>query len=557
MYHSTASMSGTEPSWMEAHFMLCEHWNQKRIKDRPWAEKVVMNWQKKRCTKRGTTNEKQEVCEVLFEFYDPRRKNKATINEVLIPEDFLTQLYEFPDNCKIQVIDLHGPSFDFVSQKMTMFLKELCVNTTGMLPSSVSYLKNTRASKRGFRMDEGSSRYNYANKAIIYTQKEGDETYKVIFRVCPHIMQSQIASAIVYCNPEGAEVFETWGDRLFKDAGAFGEALVKSEVWLTEPPRNPDGGARGRIIHPLWRQHGNVYLAYTENTADDKVLGETVAQGLEERLGLQKCAELVKRVQLLPIPPEKKKKSASAAPAAAAAAEVAPAGSAASASSSSSSSSSSHMPPDLPGAAAAAPGHGSAAYGPAAAAAAASPQPSNDAPLSAPPLTLQDRLKALVKDAKWISLGPQVGGGDRPPVSGGDFANWTRLCIAGFYNGFIGSLEKVGEAHRALMQNQLLEEGNSVVIHWPPLRKHKPHTVSERIAVKRWKQKQDSDLSIADSESEPEQQQKPPPSSTESDSDSSSDSESDYDTDGKPKQSDVVEMSSDEPEQTGGGGGRG
>uniref|UniRef100_A0A0G4HQG4 Uncharacterized protein n=1 Tax=Chromera velia CCMP2878 TaxID=1169474 RepID=A0A0G4HQG4_9ALVE len=231
---------------------------------------------------------------MIFECYDPEQ-SEAAINAVWIPEDFLTQLHRFPDNCAIQIIDLHGPSFDVVDQTLDRFLRELGHVDEGgdvMLPSSMQYLESRQATDNGFKMDLESSRYNYANRAVILTLERRDlsdgqiYTHKVIFRVCPHIMQSQIASTLVYCLPPTAAradgtPFENWGERLFATPQSFGEALIDAQGRLAARVQQP--------VLPLWRQSGRVYIAYrAENPADPQVQwdAQQIAEGLRQSLGL-------------------------------------------------------------------------------------------------------------------------------------------------------------------------------------------------------------------------------------------------------------------------------
>mmetsp|Transcript_18717 Transcript_18717/g.37850 ORF Transcript_18717/g.37850 Transcript_18717/m.37850 type:complete len:533 (-) Transcript_18717:118-1716(-) len=271
------------------------------------------------CRKRGKPEdpgpESTKVVETLFECYDvPEEFRGPGMNDVWIPEDFLSQLQKFPEDCRIQVIDLHGPSFGVVDCVLDALLKHLNVYGGGwgsMLVSSASYLESKKAEDRGYPMKSCSSRYRHANRAVIYTYqaKEQDQNgavftrdYKVIFRVCPHIMHSQIASAIIYCPAqEPGRSFEHlggWDDRLFKDAAQFGQKLREAERMLADSVQ-PDGRAEAS---PFWRRANKVFLAYHTATADpiDANLLEMAKINAE---GLFQAAELAQPVAHLAIPP--------------------------------------------------------------------------------------------------------------------------------------------------------------------------------------------------------------------------------------------------------------
>uniref|UniRef100_A0A0G4HTP1 Uncharacterized protein n=1 Tax=Chromera velia CCMP2878 TaxID=1169474 RepID=A0A0G4HTP1_9ALVE len=246
-----------------------------------------------------------DVCEVIFECYAPEVTGPG-INQVLIPEDFLTQLQSFPPECGIQVIDLHGPSFDAVDRMLDRFLQELNLHSGGganMLESSLAYLESREKIPFGYPLRSGSSRYKYANRAVIYTYQHPDNgyIYKLIFRVCPHIMQSRIASALIYCPPQtphrsDGEEFVNWEGRLFADAGSFGKALFKCQ---TELAKELQPGA-GAYIEPLWKKQGKVFFAFNVDVPMNPQF-QWDANQLKEALRVE--AGLSHPVEQLVIPP--------------------------------------------------------------------------------------------------------------------------------------------------------------------------------------------------------------------------------------------------------------
>uniref|UniRef100_A0A0G4I7B4 Peptidase C14 caspase domain-containing protein n=1 Tax=Chromera velia CCMP2878 TaxID=1169474 RepID=A0A0G4I7B4_9ALVE len=273
IYYQTATLGNPIPAWLESHLMVCEELQQHR--NTPEFAQLVAGLaaQRVKISKRGLTNKpnptpaSNPVCEVLFECYAPEASGPG-INQVLIPEDFLTQLDSFPPECGIQVVDLHGPSFDVVDRMLDRFLQELNLHSDGganMLESSLAYLESREKTPFGYPMRSGSSRYKYANRAVIYTYQHPDNgyIYKLIFRVCPHIMQSQIASALIYCPPQtplrsDGQTFENWEGRLFADAGSFGKALLDCQTKLGEELQLGAGG----YVEPLWKKQGKVFFAF-------------------------------------------------------------------------------------------------------------------------------------------------------------------------------------------------------------------------------------------------------------------------------------------------------
>eukprot|EP00820_Chromera_velia_P030954 Cvel_13507.t1-p1 / transcript=Cvel_13507.t1 / gene=Cvel_13507 / organism=Chromera_velia_CCMP2878 / gene_product=hypothetical protein / transcript_product=hypothetical protein / location=Cvel_scaffold926:2802-14335(-) / protein_length=897 / sequence_SO=supercontig / SO=protein_coding / is_pseudo=false len=270
-----------QPSYMEAHLMVgpALRRGEQKFKD---LVKDNAEWRFKMADQK-MPKPRQDVFEVLFECYGIRDPNA---NAVWIPEDFLTQLQNFPprEKCGIQVIDLHGPAFDLVDSVLDSFLLHLNLQTKwrggNMLPSSFHYLQTRDPTPLGYRMKNCSSRYKYANRAVIFTTKRKESevtyTYKVIFRVCPHIMQSQIASAIIYCVPQRGKEYQKWGDRFHKDAKTFAEALRRAENQLTETL-----GARD--VSPLWRKTDRVFIAHETNESPEHIQ----QQGADLQTGLQ------------------------------------------------------------------------------------------------------------------------------------------------------------------------------------------------------------------------------------------------------------------------------
>uniref|UniRef100_A0A0G4GUZ2 Uncharacterized protein n=1 Tax=Chromera velia CCMP2878 TaxID=1169474 RepID=A0A0G4GUZ2_9ALVE len=325
-FYNFADLLTSNPAWLEAHFTLCPHWSEARKKYKTWAEKTVKDWAEKKIedSKRGNAvgktqgDKDRDVVETLFEFYDISRKLhflEGLINEMLIPEPFLAQLDNFPPGCLIQLIDFHGSSFREVDEMVDMCLKALKVygkNGANMFAPCLGYVESRKALAKGYKLDPNASRYNYANRAVIYTTKILDKTHKIIFRVCPHIMQSQIATAIVYCaSPEGSKknANKNWEDRLFRDPAAFGEALVRSHNMLAEGMQE-EGGERPTVT-PKWTR--NVFLAYKDDTPQEEIDRDCDSLKMHARPETE--------VKHLPIPTTPKKKArVDAQPAAAAAA---------------------------------------------------------------------------------------------------------------------------------------------------------------------------------------------------------------------------------------------
>eukprot|EP00820_Chromera_velia_P027827 Cvel_11263.t1-p1 / transcript=Cvel_11263.t1 / gene=Cvel_11263 / organism=Chromera_velia_CCMP2878 / gene_product=hypothetical protein / transcript_product=hypothetical protein / location=Cvel_scaffold702:37474-40538(-) / protein_length=520 / sequence_SO=supercontig / SO=protein_coding / is_pseudo=false len=377
-------------------------WTRKRLAES--AETPSEDQAGERLKEDGSNPATGQVCEVLFECYGT---DSPGTNQVLIPEDFLTQLHNFPPECGIQVIDLHGPSFKVVDKMLDRFLRELNVysdrerggNTqqTHMLASSLHYLESREQTVKGYPMKACSSRYKYANRAVICTYTADVQetagvrrkyTHKVIFRVCPHIMQSQIASAIIYCAPlssldSDGQSFEDWDDRLFKAPNTFGAALRQSELKLQEKMHPGGGGEEGAqssaVVSPLWRRSNRVFLAFHAESPKDQRDAEQAAESLRQ------AAELSASVGLLPVSPKA---------------------------------------------------------------------------LTATDLAVS--LTKLVNESWWISLRPSPGVSGKMPVTGKDLVNFICRCLAAFKNPTM--LVEVQAAHSALLRSYL---ESSTIIAWP------------------------------------------------------------------------------------------
>eukprot|EP00820_Chromera_velia_P027950 Cvel_11336.t1-p1 / transcript=Cvel_11336.t1 / gene=Cvel_11336 / organism=Chromera_velia_CCMP2878 / gene_product=hypothetical protein / transcript_product=hypothetical protein / location=Cvel_scaffold710:1-3545(-) / protein_length=622 / sequence_SO=supercontig / SO=protein_coding / is_pseudo=false len=288
------------------------------------AEIVRLSLANRQLKKMGDSMTK--VREALFEFYD-LRDPRPGINPLLVPEDFFSQLHTFSSKSRIKVIDLHGPSYDLVDSFSDKILQDLGIfkGRWGHLRGpSIGYMASEeparkgyplKPARKGYPLKEGSSRYRFANRAAIWSPRENDTDYKIVFRVCPHIMQSMIASAIVYCPPpfrsEGAPALGDWDGRLFASAASFGAALREAEGMLAgavqqqeQQQQQPDGRLE---VRPLWRREkeNRVFLLASGGVGGDEGGRITLAEEewIQQQVeGLKEKAEL-EAVELIQIPP--------------------------------------------------------------------------------------------------------------------------------------------------------------------------------------------------------------------------------------------------------------
>uniref|UniRef100_A0A0G4HQ59 Uncharacterized protein n=1 Tax=Chromera velia CCMP2878 TaxID=1169474 RepID=A0A0G4HQ59_9ALVE len=242
------------------------------------------------------------VFEVLFEEYDKKRGGDVG-NVVLVREDFQTRLAQIPRANLIQVIDWHAPDFNTARKMLFAFLKSI-----GALDSNQSRCPMRHSSKaclqqegpdrdgRGFLLKPSGSRYDFASSAVFWTDrkvpKETDSSepteVTTIFRICPHIMQSHLASMIVYCPPKEGEIpnsapqgVSTGRDRFFQNARAFGKALDKSKGELDAffEKCQPQVG-----LAIWWECEGSIRIAYEQENDEDMAYAEQQRENVSEEL---------------------------------------------------------------------------------------------------------------------------------------------------------------------------------------------------------------------------------------------------------------------------------